>query len=192
MTDDKVKENGDNVTKEKIKALGMKIDSDVVMLHINEVRELQSKIEEYLNLAKRIQADFINYQNRVKGEKTALTKYAIEEFIKELLPALDCLSKFVDTYSGNKEMVCVIDGVKLVEKELLRILSKNGVKPIEIDSKEFNPLYHEAVAICETNDYPDMTILTEAQKGYMIHDRVLRPTQVRISKRVREKEDNKK
>ena len=185
--------------------------SDGFCITYAEFDELKRRADEHLDKLRRAQADFVNYQERTKREKESLTKFAVEGLISELLPFLDALHKSAETLSNAKENVNIINGIKLAEKELMKTLLRNGVKPIEVhpvrnfssgtsntdlDKKStrgdisngakgvmFNPLYHEAVAEVETDDHPDKTILEEVRRGYMIQDRVLRPSQVKVAKK---------
>lgn len=148
-----------------------------------DLRSKASQAEGYLNALKRARADLINYQERVKREKEELWQYAIEKFIYDFLPVVDAIQKSIAMCSDIAEAKATVEGLQLLEKEVLRILAKHNVYPIETDSKQFDPNYHEAVLVEETDEGPDMRILTELRRGYMIHNRVLRPAQVKIAKK---------
>lgn len=143
---------------------------DLAALHAR-LTEQASKAEEYLDLARRAKADFLNYQDRVRRDKAEWTRSALEGFARELLPALDgfALAKFDDPK--------LLDALRVIEKEFTRILAKHGITPIETAGKPFDPNYHEAVAV-----EPGGTALEEIRRGWMIGDRALRPSAVRIVK----------
>jgi len=136
-----------------------------------ELAALRAKADEYLDLARRSKAEFLNYQDRVRRDRQDWTRQALEGFIRELLPALDgfSLARFEDPK--------LLEAIRILEKEFLRVLAKSGVVPIETAGKTFDPAFHEAVAV-----EPGGTQLEEVRRGWMIGDRVLRAASVQISK----------
>jgi molecular chaperone GrpE (heat shock protein) len=137
----------------------------------SETEQWKAKAEEYLELAKRAKADFINYQDRVRRDRADWNRLALESFIRELLPALDgfALAKFEDPK--------LLEAVRLLEKEFLRVLAKSGVTPIETTGKSFDPMYHDAVAM-----EPGGTQLEEVRRGWLMEGKVLRAASVRLIK----------
>jgi molecular chaperone GrpE len=136
-----------------------------------EAAQWKAKAEEYLELAKRAKADFINYQDRVRRDKADWNRQALEGFVREMLPAMDgfALAKFEDPK--------LLEAVRLLEKEFLRIFAKAGVTPIETAGKSFDPLYHEAVAMD-----PGGTQLEEVRRGWLLEGKVLRPASIKLVK----------
>jgi molecular chaperone GrpE len=136
-----------------------------------EAAQWKAKADEYLELARRAKADFINYQDRVRRDKADWNRQALEGFMRELLPAMDgfSMAKFEDPK--------LLEAVKILEKEFLRVLAKAGVTPIETAGKAFDPLYHDAVAMD-----PGGTQLEEVRRGWMIEDKVLRPASIKLVK----------
>ena len=112
-------------------------------------------------------------------------KYANESLLKDLLTVVDNLERAIQT-SGNEineaTKACVIEGVELTLNEILKILNKSHVTPIEALGKPFDPAFHEAVMQEESEEHPENTVVSEFQKGYLIHCRLLRPTMVVVSK----------
>jgi molecular chaperone GrpE len=145
--------------------------ADPVQAELAELRGRAAKADEYLELARRSKADFLNYQDRVRRDKSDWSRQSLEGFIRELLPALDgmALAKFDDPK--------LVEAIRMVEKEFLRVLAKAEVLPIETAGKTFDPAFHEAVAVD-----PGGTLLEEVRRGWRIGDRVLRPAAVRIVK----------
>ncbi len=154
--------------------------------HIDELKdtvsELQSEIDKYKDLLQRKQAEFINFKKRVTIEKENLSKYAIEKLIEELLPVVDGLEKAIETSETNKSLDGLKEGILMVEKLLKSIFTKNGVIPIESLNKEFDPNYHEAMQVQESDEYDTDTVIREWQKGYMLGDKVLRHSKVSVMK----------
>jgi len=131
----------------------------------------KAKADEYLELAKRAKADFINYQDRVRRDKADWNRQALEGFVRELLPAMDgfSMAKFEDPK--------LLEAVRILEKEFLRVLAKTGVTPIETAGKAFDPLYHDAVAMEQGG-----TQLEEVRRGWLFDGKVLRAASVRLVK----------
>ncbi|HZE97491.1 MAG TPA: nucleotide exchange factor GrpE [Planctomycetota bacterium] len=131
----------------------------------------KAKADEYLEMARRAKADFINYQDRVRRDKADWNRQALEGFLREMLPAMDgfSMAKFEDPK--------LLEAVRILEKEFLRVLSKAGVTPIETAGKSFDPLYHEAVAMD-----PGGTELEEVRRGWLIDGKVLRAASVKLVK----------
>jgi len=131
----------------------------------------KAKAEEYLELARRAKADFINYQDRVRRDKADWNRQALDGFIRELLPALDgfALAKFDDAK--------LTEALRILEKEFLRVLAKAGVTPIETAGKAFDPLYHDAVAM-----EPGGSQIEEVRRGWLFDGKVLRAASVRLVK----------
>ncbi|HLY74963.1 MAG TPA: nucleotide exchange factor GrpE [Planctomycetota bacterium] len=138
---------------------------------VAEAARWKAKADEYLELARRAKADFINYQDRVRRDKADWNRQSLEGFVRELLPALDgfALAKFEDPK--------LTEAVKLLEKEFLRVLAKTGVTPIETAGRDFDPAYHDAVAMD-----PGGTQLEEVRRGWLFDGKVLRPASVRLVK----------
>jgi molecular chaperone GrpE (heat shock protein) len=136
-----------------------------------EAASWKAKADEYLELARRAKADFINYQDRVRRDKADWNRQALESFVRELLPALDgfSMAKFEDPK--------LLEAVRILEKEFLRVLAKTGVTPIETAGKAFDPLYHDAVAM-----EPGGTQLEEVRRGWLFDGKVLRAASVRLVK----------
>lgn len=138
---------------------------------VEALRAQAAKADEYLTLAKYAKADFINYQDRVRRDKQEWNRLALEGFITDLLPALDgmAMAKFEDP--------ALTEAVRILEKEFLRVLAKNGIMPIDTAGAAFDPLLHEAVAID-----PGGTELQELRRGWRIGTKILRAAAVRIVK----------
>jgi len=163
----------------------IKYHHDILLLHISEFKNLQQKADGYIDLAKRIQAEFIDYQNRVNKNQEDAVRHTLRDFAIEMLLLLDSLKQFIKFYSSNKNFNEVVEGMKFLERDFLHLLEKKGVKPMVIKKGEvFNPHYCEAVEVVETNDIPEGHILEELQMGYTINGQLLRPAKVVVSKKV--------
>jgi molecular chaperone GrpE len=123
-------------------------------------------------------ADFENYRKRVDREKSDFYKYALQEVLKELLPVLDNFDRALDHAEDGDDFH---KGVLLIYKQLVDTLRKHGVKPIDESGVKFNPNIHEAVMREEDASVPSHTVTSILQKGYFLHDRLLRPALVKVA-----------
>lgn len=144
----------------------------------DEVEKLQEERDKFLDLLRRTQADFDNYQKRALRENEIERKYAQRGLALEVLPALDNLDRFLMTV---KEETDLTKAVVMVQKQLLDGLSRQGIKRMVCVDQPFDPNLHQAI-LEQPSDKPPGTILIEAEAGYQYHDRVLRPAKVIVAK----------
>jgi molecular chaperone GrpE len=137
--------------------------------------------DEYLDLAKRTQADFENYQKRSSRELATALRYAQAPLAFDLLAALDNLDRAVAAAKQAGEVGPLVQGVAMVQSQLLDALRRHGVKRIEAQGQPFDPNLHDAVLQQPSKDHPPGTVVLVLEPGYTIHDRVLRPARVAVS-----------
>jgi molecular chaperone GrpE len=154
-----------------------------------EIEELKKKLEEKEKEAKesydrllRTAADFENYKKRATREKEDWTKFANEDLIRAILPFVDNLERALDHSEKTEDIQSLIEGIKLTIQQLLKILNKFGVSPIESLGKPFDPTMHEAMLVVETDQHEPNQVVEEFQKGYLLNDRLLRAATVSVSK----------
>jgi molecular chaperone GrpE len=153
------------------------------------IEELEAKLEAKEQEAKetydrllRVSADFENYKKRSAREMEEFRKYANQSLLKEMLSVVDNLELAINSSNDKKKTdKHLIEGLNLTLNEILRVFEKFDVKPIEAQGKAFDPAFHEAVMREETDDFPENTVVSEFQKGYLIHDRLLRPAMVVVA-----------
>ena len=145
----------------------------------NETEELKAKLDEYTNNLMRLQADFENYMKRAEKEKQEFSKYASHKLALKLVNLLDDFERTLENINNmeNKE---VKEGIEMVYKQMQKMLNEEGVKNIEALGKKFDPYMHEVLDIIEGKE--DDLVVEELQKGYLMHDKVLRTCKVRVSK----------
>ncbi|MBF0508229.1 MAG: nucleotide exchange factor GrpE [Deltaproteobacteria bacterium] len=132
----------------------------------------------------RVSAEFENFRRRSEREKVENIKFANEEIIKKLLPIVDNLERAVD-HAGNEGMPDnLMAGIVLTLNELNGLLEKFGVKSVSAVGEKFDPQFHEAIAQEVNNTQEDNTVVKEYERGYLLHDRLIRPAKVVVSKRV--------
>ncbi len=159
-----------------------------------EVSELKKKAEErdtYLDQLLRTKAEFVNYQKRVAKEHESTAQFAVQNLILDFLPELDNFDRALKLAEDSNDFDKFVEGIKLIEEQLFKVLGKYGVEPIETAGKAFDPNLHEAVMEEENNEMPHHTIVDEFQKGFLLKERVIRPSKVKVSKRTIEEEGEK-
>lgn len=149
-----------------------------------KLREDAAKASEYWDRLLRQQAEFDNIRKRMEREKQDFLKFANEGLIAELLDVLDDLERTVGLAENKCRDVSVfLKGVEMILAHLYELLKRHGVKPLEAAGKQFDPNYHEALMQCDDASVPEHTVLEELQKGYLLHDRVVRTAKVKVSRR---------
>jgi molecular chaperone GrpE len=141
----------------------------------------EQKRDEYLDLVKRTQADFENYQKRAQREAVHERKYAHGSFAQDLLPALDNLERATSAAKQAGEKGALVQGVSMVQSQLIDILKRQGITRIDALGKPFDPNLHQAVMQMPSADLPPGSVAQILEQGYLIHDRVLRPARVAVS-----------
>lgn len=129
----------------------------------------------------RLAADFANYRKRTDAERSEFAKYAKADLIRKLLDVLDGYDRALETMPEEVKGQPWVEGMWLVERKLRAMLEAEGLQTLEATGKSFDPYQHEAVAHMES-DAPEGTVISEYQKGYRLHDRVIRPAIVTVSK----------
>lgn len=154
---------------------------------LERIQELERGLEttrgqadEQMRALQRTAADFANYRRRTEEERSAMAQFANAVLIGKLLAVLDDFDRALASVPEDAHEGWV-DGIRLVERKFRTALESEGVTPIEAVGKPFDPNLHEAVVYEETTDYPDNQVIDEVQRGYRLHDRVLRPALVRVA-----------
>jgi molecular chaperone GrpE len=146
----------------------------------NARQEAQSNYDRLL----RVTAEFENYKKRAVRESAEFRKFANENLIKAMLPVVDSLELAIESSSQDeKSNSQVVHGVTLTLTELAKVLEKFGVKAVEAKGKPFDPNFHQAFMQETADDLPENTVIKEFQKGYLLHDRLIRPAMVIVSKK---------
>ena len=146
-----------------------------------ELEEARAKAEEAQKQFLYLQAEFQNFRRRQKDENADLQRFANSELIRALLPIVDNFERALSAAEQTKNFDALVGGVSGTLKQLQAFLEKAGVTPIAAHGKPFDPNYHEAVGHAEDGDLPANTVAEEVQRGYLMHDRVLRPSLVKVS-----------
>ena len=166
------------------------IDSldDLTKEDILELKKKAVERDTYLDQLLRTKAEFMNYQKRMVKESESTSQFAVQSLILDFLPELDNFDRALKLADSSKDIVKFVEGIKLIEEQLFKVLGKYGVEPIETVGKPFDPNLHEAVMEEENNEMPHHTIIDEFQRGFLLKERVIRPSKVKVSKKTIEEE----
>ncbi|MGJ7921428.1 nucleotide exchange factor GrpE [Neobacillus sp. LXY-4] len=150
-----------------------------------EVKSKLAEVEGQLEIAEnrylRLQADFDNFRRRTRLDAEASEKYRAQNLITDLLPALDNFERALAMTAENEQTKSLQQGMEMVYKSLLEAIKKEGVQPIESVGQEFDPHLHQAVMQVEDANFGPNVVVDEFQKGYMLKDRVIRPSMVKVN-----------
>ena len=146
----------------------------------------------------RTMAEMENQRRRFEKEKQEAFEFGGFNFAAESLLLIDNIDRAIvsfkndESLKNNKDLNKIIDGIEIVKKDLVSIFKKNGIEAIECIDKKFDPNFHQAMLEVENNTKEPGTVIQEIQKGYMMKDRLLRPSLVGVTKKIEEKVENVK
>ena len=149
---------------------------------LKKVLETAVDSGKYLELARRTQAEFENYQKRAQKQRTDDARFAISPLVRELLTSIDNLGRALEAADKTPEFEPLHKGVGMTFKMLEQSLEKFGVKPIDAKGEEFNPEFHDALMTGNEEGEKDNIVLECFEKGWCLHERVIRPAKVRVNK----------
>lgn len=149
--------------------------------NIEEMLQAKERdIEELNNQLLRLQADFVNFRKRVDKEKESTIAYALESFICTLLPVIDNFQRALVSEEDHENNF--YKGVEMIYDQLIKVLNENGVDEIISLGQDFDPNFHHAVFMEENSEYEQGKVTEVLQKGYVLKDRVIRPSMVKVAK----------
>jgi len=129
----------------------------------------------------RARAELANLQRRASNEKTEAVRYAVSDFARDLLTVVDDFERMFEAAASEVSQDSIAEGSRLVYENLQKVLKNHHIERIEARGKPFDPAYHEALLQQPGGDQPPHTVLQEVQKGYLLHDRLIRPAKVIVS-----------
>lgn len=140
--------------------------------------EVAKEKKEYMFLM----AEFDNFRKRTIRERADLIKTAAEKALQGLLPVVDDFERGLEVAKGNSDADAIVEGMQLIYNKLIKYLADNGVKPMATDGQDFDPEFHDAVAMVPADDEtPSGKIKDTVQKGYTINDKVMRHAKVVVA-----------
>ena len=148
----------------------------------SEASDLQRQRDEFYDRLLRKTAEFDNYRKRVERERQAQSEAATAGVMEDLLPLMDDLERALKADAGTEGAEAYRRGVELIQRQLEEILRKRGVRPIEAVGADFDPHLHQAVAYDPAEGRRDGEVIEDFRRGYMLGDRLLRPSMVRVAK----------
>jgi len=153
----------------------------------------EEKLKEVQDKLLRSIAEMENQRRRFEKEKKEAFEFGGFNFAAESLSLIDNIDRAIISFKndeklkGNKDLTKIIDGIEIVKKDLVSIFKKNGIEAINCINKKFDPNFHQAMLEVENNTKEPGTVVQEIQKGYMMKERLLRPSLVGVSKKIEEK-----
>ncbi|MDY0213853.1 MAG: nucleotide exchange factor GrpE [Desulfuromonadaceae bacterium] len=158
------------------------------MVAATELQACKDELAQMKDQFLRARADMENYRRRMQREKEETIKFANEGILKEMLPVMDNLDRAITHARTHEEQgSSLLDGIEMIQRQMYKVLEKHRVAPIDALDCLFDSACHEAMGQCERDDCPPNTVVEEMQRGYMLNDRLLRPSMVMVSKNSAEK-----
>lgn len=164
----------------KDKFLKKKENKEVEKLN-EKIAELEKELAKAKNDYYMAYADTQNMRKRLQNDADMIRKYRIQGFAADILPAIDNLERALAVVSENEEVKNYMSGINMVYQQIMNALSNEGVSAIEAKDKPFDPKVHQALLTEKMEGVESGIVLEEIQKGYMLKDRVLRATLVKVS-----------
>lgn len=168
----------DNAIKKEAKAEEKK-EEPKKEIKLTKEKELQKKIDDLTDTAKRVQAEFENYKKRMERDKAEFCRFAEKNLVVKILPMLDSFELALKNKDKKEDF---IKGVELIYSQMFSLLEKEGLKKIEAEGKRFDPYFHEAL-LSEKTGKEENIVIEELQKGYLFRDNVIRTAKVKVSKK---------
>ena len=157
------------------------IELDPIKILEKNLQQSKEDLEEQKDSFVRLQAETDNFRKRLSREKEEFAQYANERLFKELIPIFDNLKRAIEDPSNDTKSLK--EGLEMILKQFSSFLEKEKVEPIKAVGEKFDPTVHEALTSEESDEHDENIIISEFVKGYTINNRVLRPSQVIISKK---------
>ncbi|MFE6795835.1 nucleotide exchange factor GrpE [Paenibacillus chitinolyticus] len=146
-----------------------------------ELDELRKAAEESQQRLLRAQADFDNFRRRTRQEKEEFAKYASLKLIEQMLPVIDNFDRALVSSRETQDFEALTKGIEMVYRQLDQVMTQEGLTPIEAVGQSFNPEFHQAIMQVESDEHEEGIVVEEVQKGYMLKDKVIRPSMVKVS-----------
>jgi molecular chaperone GrpE len=172
--------DSDTGSRDDYTAEGAAVGSDPLAEALGEVERLRKEADESRDLFLRDRAELENFKKRMQRERGDLLRYATDPLLRDLLPIIDNLERALGHAEAGSEVLA--EGVRMVLKAFIETLDRHGVKRIDALGAPFDPAKHEALAHVESDEHPASHVTEQHQVGYQLHDRLIRPALVSVSK----------
>lgn len=147
----------------------------------DQIKVLQDEVDKWKNEYYKVFADMENVKRRLQNEHTNNLKFMMQGIIEQMLPIVDNFERSLAIENPSDELKGFLKGYEMIYKQIVSLLENQGVKVIETKDKEFDPNFHQAVMTVSDENYKPGMIVEELQKGYMLKDRVIRASLVKVS-----------
>lgn len=147
----------------------------------DQIKILQAEVDKWKNDYYKVFADMENMKRRLQNEHANNLKFMMQGFIEQMLPIVDNFERSLAIESPSEEVTNFLKGYEMIYKQIMILLENQGVKQIEAQGKEFDPNFHQAVMTVNDENYESGMVVEELQKGYMLKDRVIRASLVKVS-----------
>jgi molecular chaperone GrpE len=149
------------------------------------IQQLEQSVKESNDQLLRKAAEFENSRKRLSREKEESIKYANAALLGDIVPIIDDFERAIQSAADSKDFDAFHTGVSMIEKQMVSMLERNwGLTRFSASGEPFDPEKHEAIAVEETDKHESEVVLEDYQKGYLLHDRVLRPAKVKVARPV--------
>ena len=176
--------SGEEKVREKGKA-------NVSVEELERFEKRSQDAEQYYDQLLRLKAEFENYRKRINRDREEFAKFAVEDLIRDLLTVIDNLEHALSASEKTKDFKILHEGVEMTRKDALRILKQWGLEEVKARGEMFDPEKHEAVMHVDS-DEEEGKIIEEMRKGYSLHGKLMRPTLVKVARRIKDGKESGK
>lgn len=163
-----------------------KISSEASFDVSDEIKKLQEQAEKYKNDGLYLRAEFDNYRRNMIKERSDLLKFGSERLVRDLLSVLDNFERALEAKINAENMATFKQGIEMTASDLKNLLQKHGVSEMPTLGEDFDPFAHEALSSEPTDKMAPGKVLRVFQKAYKLHDKIIRPAQVVVAKKIDE------
>ncbi|MEO9296229.1 MAG: nucleotide exchange factor GrpE [Nitrososphaera sp.] len=168
---------------DEVKIEADETDSEIESLR-KELQAAKESSEANLNKLKYLMADFDNYRKQMEKQAASKIETAKAELLLKFLNIRDDYQRALETAAKGASPTVVVAGLEGILKNIDSLLSSEGIRPIEAVGTPFDPSVHDAIAFAPRDDVPENSVTAEIRRGYMLHDKVLRPSMVEVAKKI--------
>ena len=147
----------------------------------DQIKVLQAEVDKWKNEYYKVFADMENVKRRLQNEHANNLKFMTQGIVEQMLPIVDNFERSLAIENPSEEIAGFLKGYEMIYKQIVALLENQGVKVIETEGKEFDPNFHQAVMTVSDENYKPGMVVEELQKGYMLKDRVIRASLVKVS-----------
>lgn len=147
------------------------------------LEEKKAEAAEYLDMLKRLKAEFENFKKRMLREQTHFMEMASQNIITQLLPVVDDLERALKVGAESENLDKIVEGVNMTYTDMMKILKEEGVEVIDPKGQKFDPAKHEAMMQVESNEHEEDEVVEVYQKGYSLKGKVIRPARVSVARK---------